>query len=126
MNKISIVLILLWPALVSQLFFYISAATSNDVIKFGACIAATIPLCLFVKSIKDKMVLVKIGLLSFLAAGMMLLTWRIDPYHSIGHFPASSLLHTIPIFSGLYFVTLFVCVIINRTASYFLVKSFKR
>ncbi len=124
MNKTSIALIVLWPALVSQLFFYVSTATSNDVIKFGACIVATIPLCLFVKSIKGKMVLVKIGLISFLAAGMMLLIWRIDPYHSIGQFPASSLLHTIPIFSGLYFVTLFVCVIINRTTSYFLVKYF--
>jgi hypothetical protein len=123
MNKTSIVLIVLWPALVSQLFFYASAATSNDVIKFGACVAATIPLCFFVESIKGKMVLVKIGLISFVAAGTMLLTWRIDPYHSIGNFPASSLSHTIPIFAGLYFVTLFVCVIINRIVSYFVVKA---
>lgn len=123
MNKTCIVLTVLWPALVSQLFFYVSAATNNDVIKFGVCIASTTPLCFFVGSLKGEMVIVKIGLISFVAAGVMLLTWRIDPYHSIGLFPASSVLHTIPIFSGLYFVTLFVCVVINRIVSYFVVKA---
>lgn len=116
MNKTSIVLIVLWPALVSQLFFYVSAATSNDVIKFGACAAATIPLCFSVEGIKGKMVFVKIGLISFVAAGTMLLTWRIDPSHTIGNFPANSFFHTSPLFAGLYFVALVVCLAVNRIA----------
>lgn len=123
MNIISTALIVLWPAFISQLFFYVSAATSNDIIKFGTCIVATIPLCFFVESIKGKMALVKTGLISFVAAGTMLLTWRIDPYHSIGHFPASSILYSLSVFSLLYFITLLLCGIVHRVVSHFVVKS---